>query len=416
MKIGFVTGEYPPLQGGVGAFTQELAKALAEQGHDIHIMTRRGIQPPGLSDAKRKPGEPFHLPFAQLYPFINRWRWPSMARIADWALRHEFDVVNIQYQPAAYNMRSPAINFLPWRLKGITTTVVTFHDLRVPYLFPKAGRLRQTAVNFMARQASGVIVTNPADYITLQRWGDGEIGGDLSGRLVQIPIGSNINAREVTAAEVTAVRRQLGLNNTDCLLGYFGFLHESKGADLLLQALAELPEHVHVVFIGGRTGSSDEANNQAFFEQLDAFISEHSLTNRIHWTGFVSDYEASAYLTAVDLMVLPYRDGASLRRGTLMAALAHGRALLTTHPMAPTPELVHGQNVWLVPPDDPASLAEAIQHLLADTNLRHRLGQNATAVAGQFTWDKIATLTTTFFMQLRDGGDSKNGRLGDSIS
>lgn len=393
MKIGLVTGEYPPLQGGVGAFTQELAKALAEQGHDIHIMTRRGIQPPGLSDAKRKPGEPFHLPFAQLYPFINRWRWPSMARIADWALRHEFDVVNIQYQPAAYNMRSPAINFLPWRLKGITTTVVTFHDLRVPYLFPKAGRLRQTAVNTMARQATGVIVTNAGDYQALT--------ARVRTPITQIPIGSNINAREVTPAEVTAVRRQLGLNASDCLLGYFGFLHPSKGADVLLQSLASLPDDVHIVFIGGRTGSSDEANNQAFYEQLDAFISQHNLSNRVHWTGFVSDYDVAVYLTAVDLMVLPYRDGASLRRGTLMAALAHGRTLLTTHPTAPTPELVHGQNVWFVPPDDPASLAEAIQHLLADTNLRHRLGQNATAVAGLFTWDKIAAQTGAFFEGLR---------------
>ncbi len=382
------------MQGGVGAFTQELAKALAEQGHDIHIMTRRGLVPPDLLDTKRKPGEPFHLPFAQLYPFINRWRWPSITRIADWALRHEFEVVNIQYQPAAYNMRSVAINLLPWRLKGVTTNVVTFHDLRVPYLFPKAGWLRQTAVTFMARQASGVIVTNVGDYQALT--------ARVRTPVTQIPIGSNIQARPVTPAEVTAVRRQFGLNASDCLLGYFGFLHESKGADVLLQALATLPEHVHALFIGGRTGSSDEANNQAFYEQLDAFITQHKLSNRVHWTGFVSDYEASAVLTAVDLMVLPYRDGASLRRGTLMAALAHGRALLTTYPAAPTPELIHGENVWFVQPDDPAGLAAAIQHLLANADLRHRLSQQATAVADQFTWDKIAARTVAFFEHLRD--------------
>jgi hypothetical protein len=29
MKIGLITGEYPPMQGGVGAFTQELARAMA---------------------------------------------------------------------------------------------------------------------------------------------------------------------------------------------------------------------------------------------------------------------------------------------------------------------------------------------------------------------------------------------------
>lgn len=380
------------MQGGVGAFTQELAKALAEQGHEIHIMTRRGVIPPGLTEKNRKPGKPFQLPFAQLYPFINRWRWPSIARIADWALRHEFDVVNVQYQPAAYNMRSPAINLLPWRLKGVTTTVVTFHDLRVPYLFPKAGWLRDTAVTLMARQSAGVIATNGGDYQALT--------ARVRTPIVQIPIGSNIQARPVTAAEVTAVRRQLGLNASDCLLGYFGFLHESKGADVLLQALATLPEHVHVLFIGGRTGSSDEANNQAFYEQLDAFIIQHKLNNRVHWTGFVSDYEASAVLTAVDLMVLPYRDGASLRRGTLMAALAHGRALLTTHPATPTPELIHGENVWFVTPDNATALTTAIQHLLADANLRRQLGQGATAVADLFTWDKIAAQTGEFFEQL----------------
>ena len=65
----------------------------------------------------------------------------------------------------------------------------------------------------------------------------------------------------------------------------------------------------------------------------------------------------SAHLAAADLMVMPYRDGVSLRRGTLMAVLAHGRPLLTTAPAAPTPELRQGENMWLVPPDDPAALA-----------------------------------------------------------
>jgi hypothetical protein len=51
----------------------------------------------------------------------------------------------------------------------------------------------------------------------------------------------------------------------------------------------------------------------------------------------------STFLHAADLMVMPYRDGVSLRRGTLMAVLAHGRPLLTTTPPIPTPELIHGQ-------------------------------------------------------------------------
>ena len=155
------------MEGGVGAFTAELAKALQQQGHTVHIITSREARPPDAPRTFTSAIEPIDLGFAQLHPRINRWRWPSLAVIADIVLRYELDVVNIQYQPAAFNMNSAAINFLPWRLKNMVKTAVTFHDLRVPYLFPKAGRLRQTAVNFLARSADGVIATNPADYQSL---------------------------------------------------------------------------------------------------------------------------------------------------------------------------------------------------------------------------------------------------------
>ena len=142
MRIGFVTGEFPPMEGGVGAFTQELAKALASAGHEIHIITDRQARPATDQRRVRDLLGPVSLDFAQLHPIIRSWGWSSMATIVDIVLRYELDVVNIQYQAAAYNMRSPAINLLPWRLKGVAKTVVTFHDLRVPYLFPKACRLR----------------------------------------------------------------------------------------------------------------------------------------------------------------------------------------------------------------------------------------------------------------------------------
>lgn len=390
MRIGLVTGEYPPLEGGVGAFTQEIGKALAAQNHDVHIITSQAAVPPG-DHPERKPGEPYQLGFAQLYPFINRWRWPSSARVADLALRYEFDVLNVQYQAAAYNMKSAAINLLPWRLLHVLPVVVTFHDLRVPYLFPKAGGLRHTAVNLMAKKAAGAIATNLEDYRSLA-----DLGLEAS-RLAQIPIGSNIEARPVAAGEITAVRKEFELAPDDCLLGYFGFLNESKGADILLKAVAKLPPNVHLAFIGGRSGSSDEANNETFFQQLDDLILKLGLEDRVHWTGFVPSHHVSAYLASTDLMVMPYRDGVSLRRGTLMAALAHGRALITTKPAAETPELRHGENIWFVPVADVPALTQAIQTLLADADLRQRLGSGATAVADLFTWDKIAASTAAFF-------------------
>lgn len=398
MRIGFVTGEFPPMEGGVGAFTQELAKAMAAVGHEIHVITGQQARPPASQRRVRDLLEPVNLGFAYLHPTIRNWRWSSMSAIVDIVLRYELDLVNIQYQAAAYNMRSPAINLLPWRLKGVVKTAVTFHDLRVPYLFPKAGRLRETAVNFMARQAHGVIVTNPADYQSLLRLRSGQ-ASNLQSPVRQIPIGSNITTFTPAPGQIAAARDELGLAEGDCLLGYFGFLNESKGADTLLQTVAQLDARHHLVFIGGQTGSSDP-NNQAFLVSLQQIITDLGLEKRVHWTGFVPDKQVSTFLHAADVMVMPYRDGVSLRRGTLMAVLAHGRSLITTTPSIPTPELVHGENVWLVPPADPAALVEAVQTVLADAPLRRKLGEGTAQVSGLFTWEKIAEETAVFFQSL----------------
>jgi glycosyltransferase involved in cell wall biosynthesis len=406
LRIGLITGEYPPLQGGVGAFTQELARHLHALGHEIHVITKRAARPappsaeglgerPVARPSWRSLNDPLELPYGWLHPRARRWGWSDVGMMAELALRYDLDVVNIQYQAAAYNMRSAAINLAARRLRGLATVVTTFHDLRVPYLFPKAGGLRQAAVRWLATGGHGVIVTNRPDYEEVLSWGLAEP------TVRQIPIGSNIPTTTVLPEAVAVVRRRLGLRPADALLGYFGFLNESKGADLLVQALAQLPPHVHLVFIGGRTGDSDQANNQAFLEQLDGLIERLGLGERIHWSGYLDDSAVSEHLQASELMVLPYRDGVSLRRGTLMAALAHGQPVVSTTPNGPVPELAHGENIWLVPPGDVGGLASALHRLLDDHPLRDRLGAGALATAPLFSWERIAADTATFYTYLR---------------
>ena len=376
----------------MGAFTQELAKELAILGHQVHIITSRQARPTAGERRIRNLFEPIDIGFAQLHPHVPKWRWPSLTTTADIVLRYKLDIVNIQYQAAAYHMRSPAANCLPWRLKGLAKTAVTFHDLRVPYLFPKAGRLRKTAVTFMARQAHGCITTNEADYQALS--------SRIQTAVTQIPIGSNITTYQPHHVELAEAREQLGLQADDYLLGYFGFLNQSKGADTLLNSLAKLDEYVHLVFIGGQTGSSDANNNESFLSQLKQHIQVLGLKGRVHWTGFLPAQRVSTFLHAADLMVMPYRDGVSLRRGTLMAVLAHGRPLITSHPLSPAPELIHGENCWLVPATAEPQLTQAIQQLLDNASLRTKLGQGAAQVADLFTWDKIAIQTADFLQTL----------------
>ena len=396
LKIGLVTGEFPPMEGGVGAFTKELAIALYEQGHEVHIVTSRLARAEPIKRSFWQPHEPIQLSYADLYPRVNRWWWAAVNQVANVAVESDLDVVNIQYQASAYDMRVPAVNFLPWRLREVATTIVTFHDLRVPYLFPKAGSLRTWVVRQLAKSAEGVIVTNGEDQQNL-------LDSGLNSQLIeQIPIGSNVKAIPTSAETVRKVRQKLGLGDGDCLLGYFGFVNVSKGPDLLLAALGQLDANYHVVFAGASTGSSDPINNRAFLQRIEAQVVDAGLETRVHWTGFLSDQDLSSYLQACDLMVMPYRDGVSLRRGTLMAILANGRPLITTSANEPIPQLEHGRNVWLTPVDDVDALRQAILSLSADKDRQVGMAAEARKLAEQFSWDKIARRTTDFMWRIID--------------
>jgi glycosyltransferase involved in cell wall biosynthesis len=128
-------------------------------------------------------------------------------------------------------------------------------------------------------------------------------------------------------------------------------------------------------------------------------IKELDLEERVHWTGYTRPAQVSAGLLATDVCVLPYRDGVSFRRGTLHACLAHGRALVTTRPAVPLPEVRDGENMLLVQPRDPEGLAEAVTRLSAHAGvpaLRARLEAGAAALAAEFAWELIARRTLIF--------------------
>jgi glycosyltransferase involved in cell wall biosynthesis len=399
MRIGLITGEYPPDQGGVGDFTRELGRALAALGHEIHVLTgelRIANTSTGLSTSGETRGPVI------VHRNVRGWGWRCWRDIArlDDALR--FDVLNIQYQAAAYGMH-PAINLLPWRLCGVLSlskerrgrppVAVTFHDLKVPYLFPKAGPLRWQVILALARWADGVIVTNREDEL---RMAD---GGWRMANLARIPIGSNIAPRLPLGYNRDVWRARWGLGTGDLLLGYFGFLNERKGGEDLIETLAALVARdlpAHLLLIGGRVGSSDPTN-VAYAEQVDRLIGERGLAARVHRTGFVSPEEVSASLAAVDVCVLPYRDGVSLRHGSLHACLAHGRPIVTTHPAVEMPELRDGENVLLAPAQDVESLADGAARVWADPALRARLETGAVTLAREFTWERIAERTLALY-------------------
>ena len=400
LKVLFVSGEFPPMQGGVGDYTREMGLALGNSGCSVHIATSAGAGPvPGLT----------------VHALVKRWTWGSWRELLDLVRQERPGVVHIQYQAAAYAMH-PAINLLPWRLRRMgrerPKVVVTFHDLKVPYLFPKAGRVRHWVVEELARRSDAAIATNREDFERLR--------ASLPFPPALIPIGSNIAPAVPTGYDRQAWRRRWGAEADDLLLCFFGFVNARKGVDTLLHALAMLEhpmsgppsvqpslhytqgqaplkgERARLVMIGGQTGTSDPTN-VAYLARIKRLIAELGLEQQVCWTGYLASEEVSASFLAADLCVLPFRDGASFLHGTFHAALAHGAPILTTRPRVTLPELAHGENVYLVPPDEPEALALAIVELAAAPELRRKLGEGASTLSEQFRWPKIAADTLALY-------------------
>jgi glycosyltransferase involved in cell wall biosynthesis len=145
---------------------------------------------------------------------------------------------------------------------------------------------------------------------------------------------------------------------------------EKKGFDVLLRALAVLPDTVYwrLTHLGGG----------AELRALQRLANELRLEGRVTWRGAVDQNEVLAAYRASDLFVLPCRIAGSGDRdglpNVLVEAQSQGLACISTA-VSGVPELIRaGETGVLVAPDDPAALAQAIETLIGDPAERHRLG------------------------------------------
>ncbi|MGL4651831.1 MAG: glycosyltransferase family 4 protein, partial [Caldilineaceae bacterium] len=331
MHILFVIAEYPPAVGGVGAYTAELARALVAEGATVSVLT--AARGGSLAPAVRTQG-------VFVYPAIDRWGPAIWRRVAQVAHDLGADWLHVQYQTAAFGM-NPAINFAPERWRKETSVAWTYHDLLPPYLFPKAGaRIRSLVTLRPAHHSHLVIATNEGDRQQLAA-----AGVDAQA----IPIGSNVPGLTLSHNERDLIRQRYGYTQDHVVLGFFGFLNRSKGAPTLLRALRCLLDdgvHARLLLIGEGLGASDPTNRETLAE-IQALITTLGLGERVTSTGELDDTGVAAALNAVDFLLLPYADGASLRRGTMMAGLANGCAIVTTPPQGAMPELQVGRDLLI---------------------------------------------------------------------
>ena len=218
----------------------------------------------------------------------------------------------------------------------------------------------------------------------------------------------------LTPYDVLRLRRALGISDEEMVVANFGLLNASKGVDVLLRAARRILDAgvpLRLLLVGDQAGSSDPTNHDTAL-LIRTLAESLGLTQHITWTGFLPPEEVSAALAAADVAALPYTDGASLRRGSLLACFAHGLPVVTTRPvstarLAPSVRVapfeavdtycITGRVAALVPTNDEGALAAEILSLRSNRERRERLTVAAQALVAGLTWENVALATAAVY-------------------
>jgi glycosyltransferase involved in cell wall biosynthesis len=277
----------------------------------------------------------------------------------------------VQYLPHAFGFKAMNFPFVAWlHARRRANISVMFHE--VAYPVDALQSLKHNLLG-MATQKMAAIVARSAGriFVSTSSW-EPQLRA-ISGTakpIVSIPVPSNLPVVDDCLETQAIRRRQLPVEGP--IVGHFGTYGDSiaKLLDRILPAILVDVSSASAFLIG--------RNSEVYRERLIARNPE--LARRIAATGMLGQRDASAYISACDLMLQPYPDGISTRRTSTMVGLAHGRAIVTTSGHLTESLWAESEAVAISPVNEPLENAGLVSHLLLDPKHRQQLGSAGRAL------------------------------------
>lgn len=203
-----------------------------------------------------------------------------------------------------------------------------------------------------------------------------------------------------------AAAAPLNRNSDTLRLLAFGSIKRYKGIDVLLRALAELPEkyasRIRLIIAG---------NAGALGPQLTELATKLGVADKVDWRlGFVPDDAIPTLFQECDAFVFPYREiDAS---GALMTALPYGKPIIASKVGLFAELLVDAGTAYLVPPERPAALANAISRLIDNPALSEEMGRRVAGLSNSvLNWQNIAEQTLEAYDLATATNSTRNNKL-----
>ena len=384
LRIGLISRAWPPHArgNGIARYTDELGRALHALGHEVHVFVesreRRRAVAPGLT---------VHGITADVLPVVRRF--PETDRQLRWA-------VAVAGRVASLADTLDVIESPNWESQGIAVR----RTLDVPLVVRLHSPLTVVAATGAPTHASDDL----AAAVALERWLVAHADGVTSSTE-----GVLASVRATMGVEpVRHARIPLGVSSAPATepgapprLLFVGRLERRKGVHTLLAILPDLLAHhpdLHADLVGEESDPAAPIRTR--------FEAEHRHARwrrRCHFHGFVPDDALPRFYRDCTILVAP-----SLYESfglVFLEAMRHGRAVVGTR-TGGIPEVVRdGETGLLVPPEDPATLRDALVRLLDDPALCRRLGERGREdVAARFSARLMAERTVAFYADVIAGG------------
>ncbi len=161
----------------------------------------------------------------------------------------------------------------------------------------------------------------------------------------------------------------------------------------LVGVAARRPD-VRLIVVGkGERGEENE---------LLRLVQRTGLASFVDYRGWLMPDHIPATLAEADVALMPMRDTLINRaRGLakLLELMGAGLPIVASRVGQAAEYLEHGVSGWLVPPENPGALAEAVLRLIGDADLRQRLRIGAQHAARQYSWDLLAPIAERAYAQ-----------------